>query len=85
MDGVADVTSYQKKKKKVLPYSNTNSFVPSPPLRLRQAKQAKMASEKLDVRGHVLTALPAAGFGSDSRGVEGGNVCMCVYVRACVF
>lgn len=44
-----------------------NSFVLSPLLRLRQAKQAKMASKKVDVWGHVLTVLPAAGFGSDSR------------------
>ena len=56
------------------------SLVLSPPLGLRRAKQAKMASEKVDVWGHVLTALPAAGFGSDSR-VE---VAMCVYVRALV-
>lgn len=57
------------------------SFALSPPLRLRQAKQAKMAPEKVDVQGHVLTALPTAGFGSDS-GVE---VAMCVYACVCVY
>ncbi len=57
------------------------SFVLSPLLRLRRAKQAKMASKKVDVQRHVLTALPVAGFGSDSR-VE---VAMCVYACVCVY
>lgn len=48
-------------------------------LRLRQAEQAKMASKKVDMWGHVLTALAAAGFGSGSS-VE---VAMCVYACVC--
>lgn len=44
-----------------------NSFVLFPLLRLRQDQLAKMASEKVDVWGHVLMGLPASGFGSDSR------------------
>lgn len=54
------------------------SFTLSPLLRF---KQAKMASKKVDVWGHVLTALPAAGFGSDSR-VE---VAMCAHAFVCTY
>lgn len=57
-----------------------HSFVLSFLFRLRQAKQTKMASKKVDVWGHVLRALPAAGFGSDSV----AEVAMCVFAYVCV-
>lgn len=59
----SDVKRYQKMIPHCIRRQMQNSFVLSPQLRLRQAK---MASKKVDVWRHVLTALRAAGFGSDS-------------------
>lgn len=68
--------------KRFLSFWKTNVITAlSPSLRLRQAKQAKMASKKVDVWGHVLTALAAPGFGSDSR-VE---VAVCAYACVCTY
>lgn len=66
-------------------YVKKKCFVMSPLLRLGQAKQVKMASKKVDVWGHVLMALSAAGFGSDSTLEVAMCVCMCVRTSPCIF